>query len=74
MKPKVTIEDLVQELSGSLMEFLENFPKIIIFCRRFEECAECYSAFKYRLGDYFTNPLASSPNLSKLRVVDMYTS
>ena len=40
VKPKSTIEQLVCKLATSLMQFKHNFPKIIIFCHRYEECSE----------------------------------
>ena len=40
VKPKSTIEQLVCKLATSLMQFKHNFPKMIIFCPRYEECSE----------------------------------
>ena len=74
VKPKTEMEDLVNELSRSVIELHETFLKHIIFCRRFEECSEFYSLFKLRLGDKFMNPPGAPVLLSKFRVVDMYTS
>ena len=68
------MEDLVNELSRSVIEFQENFPKHIIFCRQFEECSEFYSLFKLHLEDNFMNPPGAPVLLSKFHVVDMYTS
>ena len=74
VKSKISIEDLVRDLSTSLLQFQGYFPKIIIFCRRFKECAEFYSMFQRHLGTNFTSPAGAPPCLSKYRVVDMYTS
>lgn len=74
VKPKVTMEKLVHELSCALMEFQESFPKVILFCRRLEECSQFYVLFKDLLGEHFTKPTGAPSNLSKFRVVDMFTS
>ena len=74
VKNKVSMEELVEKLSSGLVEYGKNFPKMIIFCRRFEECSEFYSMFKDHLGDNFTHPIGAPSILSKYRIVDMYTS
>ena len=33
-----------------------NFPPMIIYCRRYEDCANLYLFFKEQLGDEFTEP------------------
>ena len=53
VKPKSTIEQLVCKLATSLMQFKHNFPKMIIFCRRYEECSEFYTMFSCYLGANF---------------------
>lgn len=35
----MSIEELVFQLASSLAIFTTEFPKMIIFCQRFEECA-----------------------------------
>lgn len=76
VRSKVTtsIEELVCNLSTSLLQFQEHFPRVVIFCRRFEECTEFYSMFERHLGANFTCPAGAPSCLSKYRVVDMYTS
>ena len=74
VKSKTSIEELVCQLSNSLLQFQEHFPKIIIFCRKFEECSDFYSQFQQHLGINFTSPAGAPSCLSKYRVVDMYTS
>ena len=74
VKPKVEKEDLVCELSREMLKLQDRFPKTIIFCRRFEECSDFYLMFIKTLGDSFTSPAGLDKNLSKFRVVDMYTS
>ena len=49
------------------------FPRTIIYCRRYEECAELYMLFKSVLGADFTEP-PGAPDLPAFRLVDMYMS
>ena len=49
------------------------FPRMIIYCRRFEECADLYMYFKKGLGADFTEP-SGAPDLTRFRLVDMYMS
>ena len=74
VKNKIAMEELVENLSSGLFEYQENFPKMIVFCRCFEECSEFYSMFKHHLGDNFTHPVGAPSILSKYQIVDMYTS
>ena len=48
-------------------------PRLIIYCRRYEHCADLYTYFRDGLGKSFTDPI-DSPNLSRFRLVDMFTS
>ena len=68
------MDELVCQLAHSLALFKTEFPKMIIFCRRFEECAEFYSLFKRYLGENFTYPIGAPSIKSKFRVVEMFTS
>ena len=47
-------------------------PRVIIFCKQYDQCSLMYRMFKYHLGPHFTIP-SSAPDLSKYRLVDMYT-
>lgn len=47
-------------------------PEMIIFCKQHDQCSAMYSLFKQYVGPNFTNP-TSAPDLSKYRLVDMYT-
>ena len=50
-----------------------KMPRIIIYCRKYEECADLYIYFRDELGETFTEPV-KSPDLSKFRLVDMFTA
>jgi ATP-dependent DNA helicase RecQ len=47
-------------------------PRIIVYCRRYDDCSKLYKFFKRKLGDYFTEPV-DAPDLSKFRLVEMFT-
>lgn len=48
-------------------------PRIIIYCRKIQHCADLYLFFKQQLGREFTEP-PGAPDLPKYRFVDMFTS
>ena len=45
---------------------------MIVFCRRYEECASLYQYFHTSLGNEFTEPIGA-PDISRFRLVDMFT-
>ena len=47
--------------------------RVIIFCQRLNDCSAMYEFFLSVLKHEFTEPI-SAPNVSKYRLVDMYTS
>ena len=50
---------------------LPSNHKIIIFCRKYDECSKIYRLFKSRLRDNFTEPIGA-PDLARFRKVDMF--
>ena len=60
-----------------MVERLRNerttFPRTIVYCRRYDDCAELYQLFKDTLSADFTEP-PGSPDLPMFRLVDMYMS
>ena len=71
-KPKPCMEDFIRQIASSLRELRTNMPRLIIFCKRYDECSTMYSMFRSFLGNYFTEPVGS-PDKPKYRLVDMYT-
>lgn len=71
VKEKGSMEDFVKMVSGAIDNLRTCMPRIIIFCKRYLECARMYSLFRYYLADGFTEP-PKSPDLAKNRIVDMY--
>ena len=47
-----------------------TFPRCIIYCRKYMECADIYLYFKTKLGKNFTFP-AGAPDIPKYCLVDM---
>lgn len=71
VRQKSTMEELVTIVSAIVNDLRTATPRIIIFCKRYAECAQFYSLFQYYLRDQFTEP-SGSPDLAKNRLVDMY--
>ena len=72
VKRKGEMEEVVQILARGLQNLRTEMPRIIVFCKRYEECSRMYRLFKYYLKHSFTEP-PGAPNLVKFRLVDMYT-
>ena len=72
VKKKSSMEEVVENLVRGLKNLRTEMPRIIVFCKRYDECSRMYHLFKYYLRDLFTE-LPGAPNLPKFRLVDMYT-
>ncbi len=68
-----TIPETFKLILSRLKQEKTQMPRIIIYCLRLEECADLYIYFKEGLGENFTEP-ADSPDLSRFRLAEMYTS
>ena len=73
VQQKVSIEESFTPLAMKLKTLRRKLPRVIIFCRRHEECSQLYHFFLSLLKDEFTQPVGA-PNLAQFRLVDMYTS
>lgn len=47
--------------------------RVIIYCRRYDDCSQLYIYFKHALGSGFTEP-RGAPDLSRFRLVEMFSS
>ena len=65
--------DMFQPMIERLRTEKLSFPRTIIYCRRFSDCADLYSLFRNQLGFDFTEP-PNSPDVPAARCVDMYMS
>ena len=68
-----SIEHTFQPLLTRLRKERVTMSRIIIYCRKYEDCADLYMYFRDELGEDFTEPV-QSPDLSKFRLVDMFTA
>ena len=74
VRQKVSIEEAFSgPLAVKLKTLRRKLPRMIIFCRRYEECTLLYHFFLSLLKNEFTQPVGA-PNLAQFRLVDMYTS
>ena len=70
---KVSIEEAFTPLAMALKKSRRKLPRVIIFCRRHEECSQLYHFFLSFMKDESTEPVGA-PNLAQFRLFDMYTS
>lgn len=66
-----TVADTFLPMVERLRKERISFPRTIIYCRRYEDCAELYQLFRDNLSLDFTEP-PGSPDLPNFRLVDMY--
>ena len=67
------IQDTFKPLLNLIKNEKVNLPRVIIYCRRYEDCASLYSYFKSGLGINFLKP-KGAPDITEFRIIDMYTS
>ena len=66
---KCTFEPLLTRLRKERI----LMPRVIIYCRGYEDCSDLYIYFKRALQQDFTEP-RNSPDLPRFRLVEMFTS
>ena len=71
--PFTTLEESFNPLVTRIRKERKLFPKMIIYCRTFEECSSLYIFFRKKLGADFTEPVGA-PDLPRFRLIDMYLS
>ncbi len=71
VKEKNTMEDVVMSITTILCDLRTAMPRMIIFRKRYTECARMYSLFRYYLRDGFTQP-PGNHDIAKNKIVDMY--
>ena len=69
----VSVQDSFRKTVERLRRERSEFPRMIIYCRRFEDCANLYLYFKNELQGNFTEP-PNLPDVPQFRLVDMYMS
>ncbi len=71
--PYQSISVTFQPILVQLIKERVKMSRIIIYCQKYEDCADLYIYFRDELGEAFTEP-SKSPDLSKFRLVDMFTA
>ena len=67
-----SIEEFAQSLAAVLKDLCTEFPRLLIFCRKHDECSAMYQMLRMHMGSDFTEP-PGAPHLAKYRLADMYT-
>lgn len=70
--PRMNMSELGHEIAHELQEKRKSYPKSIIFCRKYEECAKLYQLLRQTLKQDFFEP-SGSLDLHMFRLVDIYT-
>ena len=66
------MDKFCDDVSGKMKVLGLQYPKTVIFCRRYYDCGTLYHMLHQKLGDYFTYP-PGYPDFHQFRVIDMYT-
>lgn len=69
----ISIESNFMDIVKGLRKHRNSYPRIIIYCRKVEECADLYIFFKNNVAQEFLHPVGA-PLLSKYKLVEMFTS
>ena len=67
-KKRVSYSSITKNFQPLLTILMKAMPRIIVYCRKY-----AYFFFRDGLGREFTEPIGS-PDLSRFRLVDMFTS
>ena len=68
-----TLVNTFSPLLDSMKQLKTSHPRVIIYCRRFEDCCNLYVYFKNGLGVNFLDPF-DAPDVTTFRLVEMFTS
>ena len=68
-----SVEETFRPILDRLCKERASYPKTIIYCRRYQECADLYMYFRQELGADFTEP-SGAPDMTRFRLIDMYMS
>ena len=72
VRPKIDIDQLTTSLCAELNAKRIEFPKTVIYVRKYSDCSNIYMLLKKKRGSNFTEP-AGSPNLTGFRLIDMFS-
>ena len=66
------MDKFCDNVSGKMKVLGLQYPKTVIFCRRYYDCGTLYHMLWQKLGDYLTHS-PGYPDFHQFRVIDMYT-
>ena len=72
IKSLPTLEKFCTTLASDLQIYRTNFPKTIIFCQTYSDCANMFYFLKCKLGDDFTYPPGYPSKFHQFWLIDMY--
>jgi bloom syndrome protein len=72
VKEMPKLDEFCEDVANHLKVKLLEYPKTVIFCRRYSDCIQMYHTLHLKLWENFTYP-PKYPNMSDFRLVDMYT-
>lgn len=70
--PKMELDKLSDALCEELRQKGVNFPKTVIFIRKYRDCSDLYLTLIHKLGDAATDP-PGYPNFSQFRILEMFS-
>ena len=74
VSPFTSIKETFEPLCKKIIKMKKtSMPRVIIYCRRYEDCSNLYIYFKRGLQHDFTYP-CGAPDLSRFRLVEMFSS
>lgn len=68
---RADLEQFTDILHKEFME-LQEFPKTVVFIRKYKDCSDLYLMLRAKLGDHFTLP-PKYPDISQYRRVEMFS-
>lgn len=68
-----TLDETFNTLLNRLRKDRDRFPRTIVYCHSYNMCADIYIYLSRGLGCEVTDPI-DAPNISKFRLLDMFTS
>lgn len=71
--PRTDIETDMQPVLSSLKDYQNRAPRVIVYCRTLNMCADLYAHFHFKLGDFSYYP-ARAEHISDNRLFGMFHS
>ena len=73
-KKEASISELMVPIADELKEKRTDMIRVIIFMKKYEQCGEAFMYFWKHLREELTEPVSPPNDLSRLRMVDMFTA